>query len=119
MQYTVRRAAILLGLLLLVWSHAATAQTRYHFMQMTVAGRVPFRIYFAPALKGQGVVELEQGFLTLSQDKFADRLQRNDSFVMQKLDELSAAGWELVTTTSQTGGKDETDYVRYLFRKAY
>jgi len=119
MQYTVKRAAGLLGLLLLLWTHTATAQTRYHFMQMTVAGRVPFRIYFAPAFNGQAGIDLEQGFLTLSRDKFEDRLQRNDSFVMRKLGELSADGWELVTTTSQTGGKDETDYVRYLFRKAY
>ncbi|UOR05301.1 hypothetical protein MUN82_20505 [Hymenobacter aerilatus] len=119
MMNILKRTAGILGLLVLLSSSAAVAQTRFHFMQMTVAGRIPFRIYFAPAFKGQAGVELERGFLTLSQDKFADRLQRNDSFVMQKLGELSADGWELVTTTSQTGGKDETDYVRYLFRKAY
>ncbi|QNE40747.1 hypothetical protein F1C16_14820 [Hymenobacter sp. NBH84] len=85
---------------------------------MTVIGRVPGIVYFTPTFNGQSYVELERRF-TLSKDKAKEVIQSNEGFVMQKLDELSAAGWELVTTTSQTGGKDETDYVRYLFRKAY
>lgn len=103
--------------------HPAAAQARppaYAFMTLTLlesSYRTDSRLLFTPAFKGQSEVKLEEIY-NLSSDRYRTQLQRNTDLVNKALEELSDAGWELLSVqATMTGATPTASITRYLLRR--
>jgi hypothetical protein len=100
---------------------AATSQA-YQYMQLAVLEGAPGYLSFSPEFNGQKIVKLEDVYMNqLYNAKFRQTLQGNEDKVMRSLQDVSAAGWELVQVSSQAlkqADDREVTQTRYLFRKA-
>ena len=105
-----RLRLVLCGTVLLLATHAATAQVHYQYMVMTMLERGKPSIQFAPAYKGV----TEKPLASLSLTTPSSSVISNSEVLVQTLNELDADGWEIAHTELIN-----SDYliVRYILRK--
>jgi hypothetical protein len=100
----------------------AAAGLAYQFMQFTALQGAPGYLSFSPEFNGQKVVKLDDVYMNqLYSARQRLTLQANEEVVMRWLQDITAAGWELVQVSSQPiqeVSNREFTLTKYLFRKA-